>query len=156
LVDDLLDVSRIIRGRVELRKQPVELASLAARGAETAQPLIDAQGQELIIKVTPEPVWLEGDPTRLAQVIANLGQNASKFSRRSGRIWLTAERQGGEAVIRVRDEGVGIARDVMPRIFDLFTQGDRAPDRGHGGLGIGLTVVRTLVGLHGGTVTAQS
>jgi PAS domain S-box-containing protein len=156
LVDDLLDVSRIIRGRIELRKEPVELARVLGRGVETAQPMIDAQGQELVLKVPPEPIWLDADATRLAQVISNLVHNAAKFSARSGRIWLSAERQGTEAVVRVRDEGAGIPATLLPHIFDLFIQGDVSRDRCRGGLGIGLTVVRRLVELHGGTVTAHS
>jgi PAS domain S-box-containing protein len=156
LVDDLLDVSRIMRGRIELRKEPVDLASVVARGAETAQPEIDAQGQQLIISIPPEPLLLEGDPTRLAQVVFNLLHNAAKFSDRSGRIWLTAERQGAGATLRVRDEGAGIPADLLPHIFDLFIQGDRSMERSQGGLGIGLTVVRKLVELHGGIITAHS
>jgi PAS domain S-box-containing protein len=156
LVDDLLDVSRIMRGRVELRKEPVDLATVIARGVETAQPMLDAQGQELLLAVPPEPLWLEADPTRLAQVVANLVHNAAKFSERAGRVWVTAERQGGEAVIRVRDEGAGIRPDLLPHVFDLFVQADRSLERSQGGLGIGLTVVRSLVELHGGTVTARS
>jgi PAS domain S-box-containing protein len=156
LVDDLLDVSRIIRGMVELRKEPIDLAEVAARGAETAQPMIEARGQQLIVSVPPELVRLAGDPTRLTQVVSNLLHNAAKFSERSGRIWLTVERQGAEAVLRVRDEGVGISAELLPRVFELFTQGDRTLERSQGGLGIGLTVVRKLVALHGGTVTASS
>jgi PAS domain S-box-containing protein len=156
LVDDLLNVSRIIHGRVELRRESVDLANVVARGAETAQPMIDAQGQQLIVTVPPEPLLLEGDPTRLAQIVSNLLHNAAKFSERSGRIWLTAERQKDEAVVRVRDEGAGIPASLLPRIFDLFSQGDRSIERTQGGLGIGLTLVRKLVELHGGTITAQS
>ncbi len=156
LVDDLLDVSRIMRGKIELRKEVVDLASVVARGVETAQPKIDAQGQQLLLAVPSESLRLEGDPTRLAQVVSNLLHNAAKFSERSGRIWLTAERQGTEAVLRVRDEGAGIPADMLSRIFDLFTQGDRSVERSQGGLGIGLTVVRKLVELHGGSVTAHS
>jgi PAS domain S-box-containing protein len=156
LVDDLLDVSRILRGRIALRKESVELAHVVARGAETAQPMIDAQGQQLITALPPEPLRLEGDPTRLAQVVSNLLHNAAKFSARAGRIWLTVERLGDTAVLRVRDEGAGIPADLLPRVFDLFTQEDRSLERSQGGLGIGLTVVRKLVELHGGTVTAHS
>ncbi|MHB8736701.1 MAG: PAS domain-containing hybrid sensor histidine kinase/response regulator, partial [Terriglobales bacterium] len=156
LVDDLLDVSRIMRGKIDLRTEVVDLASVVARGVETAQPKIDAQGQQLILSVPSEPLRLEGDPTRLAQVVSNLLHNAAKFSERSGRIWLTAERRGTEAVLRVRDEGAGIPADMLPRIFDLFTQGDRSVERSQGGLGIGLTVVQRLVELHGGSVTAHS
>jgi PAS domain S-box-containing protein len=156
LVDDLLDVSRIMRGRIELRKEPVKLAAVVARGVETAQPMIDAQGQQLLVSVPPGPLRLEADPTRLAQVISNLLHNAAKFSQRAGRIWLTVERQGTEAVLRIRDEGAGIRPELLPHIFDLFVQGDRSMERTQGGLGIGLTVVRKLVELHGGTITAHS
>jgi PAS domain S-box-containing protein len=156
LVDDLLDVSRIMRGRIDLRKEPVELAGVVARGVETAQPMIDARGQQLIVSLPPEPLRLEADSARLAQVVANLLHNAAKFSERAGRTWLTIERQGTEAVLRIRDEGAGIRPDLLPHIFDLFVQGDRSMERSRGGLGIGLTVVRKLVELHGGTITAHS
>jgi CheY-like chemotaxis protein/anti-sigma regulatory factor (Ser/Thr protein kinase) len=134
----------------------VDVAAIVARAVETAQPTIDAQGHELQLSVPAEPLWLEADPTRMTQVVANLLQNAAKFSERAGRIWLTAERQGNAAVIRVRDEGAGIAPDLLPHIFDLFVQGSRSLERMQGGLGIGLTVVHRLVELHGGTVTARS
>ncbi|HKB37115.1 MAG TPA: PAS domain S-box protein, partial [Gemmataceae bacterium] len=156
LVDDLLDVSRIMRGRIELRKESVELAAVIAQAVETAQPVIDAQGQQLLVSLPPEPLRLEGDPVRLAQVLANLLHNAAKFSERAGRVWLTAERQGAEAVVRVRDEGAGIRADLLPHVFDLFVQGDRSLERTRGGMGIGLTVVRKLLEMHGGTVTASS
>jgi PAS domain S-box-containing protein len=156
LVDDLLDVSRIMQGKIDLRKQPVELAAVIAQAVETAQPVIDAQGHQLIVSVASEPLWLEGDAARLAQVVGNLIHNAAKFSARAGRVWLTAERQGNEAVVRVRDEGPGIGADLLPRIFDLFVQGDRSLERSSGGLGIGLTVVQRLVELHGGKITAHS
>jgi PAS domain S-box-containing protein len=156
LVDDLLDVSRIMRGKIELRKEPVELAAVIATAVETAQPMIDAQGQELIVSVPAEPIRLEADPARLTQVVGNLLHNAAKFSERSGRIWLTAERQGGEAVVRVRDEGAGIRPELLPHVFDLFVQEERSLERSRGGLGIGLTVVRKLVALHGGTIAAHS
>jgi PAS domain S-box-containing protein len=156
LVDDLLDVSRIMRGRIELRKEPVELAAVLANAVETAQPMIDARGQQLLVCVPPEALRLEADPTRLTQVVANLLHNAAKFSEHSGRIWLTAERQGSEAIVRVRDEGAGIRAELLPRIFDLFVQGERTLERSQGGLGIGLTVVRKLVELHGGIISARS
>ena len=156
LVDDLLDVSRIIRGHIELRKVTLNLADVVARGIETAQPMIDARGQELIVSLPPEPLRLEGDATRLAQVVSNLLHNAAKFSERSGRIWVTVERADREAVLRIRDEGAGISAELLPRLFNLFTQGERTLARSQGGLGIGLTVVRKLVELHGGTVTAHS
>src|SRR5439155_1962367 len=145
-----------MRGKIELRKEPVELAGVLARGVETAQPMIDAQGQELIVSVPPEPLRLTADPTRLAQVVANLLHNAAKFSERSGHIWLTAQRQGTEAILRIRDEAAGIRADLLPHIFELFVQGDRSLERSQGGLGIGLTVVKKLVEMHGGIVTAHS
>jgi two-component system CheB/CheR fusion protein len=156
LVDDLLDVARIMRGRIELRKEPVDLQSIVAGAVETARPVLDAQGQELVVSLPNEPLRLDADPTRVNQVVGNLLNNAAKFSQRSGRVWLTVERQGDEAVIRVRDEGSGIPPELLPHVFDLFVQGDRSLERTQGGLGIGLTVVRRLVQLHGGTVTAYS
>jgi PAS domain S-box-containing protein len=156
LVDDLLDVSRIMRGRIDLRKKRVELASVITQAIETAQPIIDARGQELVVSVPPDPLRLDADPARLALVIANLLHNAAKFSERAGRIWLTVERNGNDAIVRVRDQGAGIRDELLPNIFDLFVQGDRSLERAEGGLGIGLTVVRKLVQMHGGTITAQS
>jgi PAS domain S-box-containing protein len=161
LVDDLLDVSRIMRGRIELRKETVDLAQVIAHAVETAHPILDSQGQELILSIPPGPLWLEADPTRLAQVISNLLHNAAKFSERPRRVWLSAELAGDdkgrpEAVLRVKDEGAGIAPQLLPHLFDLFVQGDRSPERAQGGLGIGLTVVRKVIELHGGTVTAHS
>ena len=156
LVDDLMDVSRIMRGRIELRKETVDLSAAIDQAAETARPVIDAQGQEVVITLPAEPIYLEADPTRLAQIISNLLHNAAKFSQRAGRIWVSTEREGNLAVIRVRDAGAGIPSELLPRVFDLFAQGDRTLERSQGGLGIGLTVVRRLVQMHGGTVTAHS
>jgi PAS domain S-box-containing protein len=156
LVDDLLDVSRIMRGRIELRKESVDLAAIIDQAVETSRPVVDAQGQDVVVAKSSEPIRLQADPTRLAQVISNLLQNAAKFSEHSGRIWVSTEREGNEARICIRDEGVGIPSALLPRIFDLFAQGDRTLERSQGGLGIGLTVVRRLVELHGGRVTAQS
>src|SRR5262249_19223296 len=113
LVDDLLDVSRIMRGTIQLRKEPLELAAVIGQAVETTQPMIDAQGQTLIVSVPPESLQLDADPTRLTQMIGNLLHNAAKFSERAGRIWLTAERQGDEAVIRIRDEGAGIRPELL-------------------------------------------
>src|SRR5262249_43541566 len=147
---------RIMRGRIELRKEPVDLASAIEIAVEANQPAFDAQGQELVVSLPPEPVRLEADPTRLTQAVGNLLNNAAKFSQRAGRVWPTAVRQGGDAVVSVRDEGAGIAPDLLPHVFDLFVQGDSSLERTQGGLGIGLTVVRRLVELHGGTVSARS
>ncbi len=156
LVDDLLDVSRITRGKIELRKERVELAAIVRSAVEASRPLIENRGHELTVTVPSQPIHLEADPTRLAQVLLNLLNNAAKYMDRAGRIWLTAERAGDEVVIRVRDTGIGIPAEMLPRIFDLFTQVDRSLERAEGGLGIGLTLVRRLVEMHGGTVEAHS
>jgi PAS domain S-box-containing protein len=156
LVDDLLEISRITRGKIELRKERVELAAVIGSAVETSKPLMDAAGQELIIEIPPEPLTLDGDPVRLAQVFANLLNNASKYSDSGAKIWLTARREGKTAVVSVRDAGIGIAGDMLPRVFEMFTQGQDSLPRAQGGLGIGLTLVRSLVQLHGGTVDALS
>ena len=156
LVDDLLDVSRIMRNRIELRKERLDLAAVFTRGVETAQPLIDAQHHQLSVSLPTLPLLVEGDLVRLAQVVGNLLLNAAKYTDKAGSISLTGERIGGEAVIRVRDTGIGIDPSLLPRIFDLFTQADRSLARSQGGLGIGLTVVKRLVEMHGGTVSATS
>jgi signal transduction histidine kinase len=156
LVDDLLDVSRITRGKVTLAREPLELASILHRAVETSRPLIDARRHELSVELPGEPVWLEGDLTRLVQVVGNLLNNAAKYTDEGGHIQLQAAQEDGEIVIRVRDDGMGLPADLLPHIFDLFTQADRSLDRSQGGLGIGLTLVRTLVELHGGRVEAQS
>ncbi len=156
LVDDLLDVSRITLGKVTLKKAPVEVVTVMARAVETSRPAIDVRGHELTLSLPPKSVQVEGDPTRLAQVIGNLLTNAAKYTEEGGEIFLSAERDGAEVVIRVRDTGMGIPADLLPRVFDLFTQGDRSLARSEGGLGIGLTLVRRLVEMHGGTVDASS
>jgi PAS domain S-box-containing protein len=156
LVDDLLDVSRVMRGKVDLREERVDVAAAAARAVETAQPLIDARRHTLTVDVPAAPVWVEADPVRLAQVVGNLLTNAAKYTDVGGRITLAVEQAGGEAVVRVRDTGIGIAPDMLPRVFDLFVQADTTADRSHGGLGIGLTLVKRLVELHGGSVAAHS
>ena len=156
LVDDLLDVSRVMRGKIELRRESVELATVVARAVETAQPLIEVQGHQLEIAVPSESLLLSADPVRLAQVVGNLLTNAAKYTEANGRIWLKAEREDGRAVLRVRDNGIGIAPDVLPHVFDLFMQVDHAAARSQGGLGIGLTLVKNLVEMHGGTVEACS
>ena len=156
LVDDLLDISRITRGKITLRMEPVDLATVVSRAVETSRPLIDLRQHELMVSLPQEPLRVEADVTRLAQVVANLLNNAAKYTEEKGRIWLTAERQGGDAVLRVRDSGAGIPEDMLSSIFELFTQLDRSLDRAQGGLGIGLTLVRSLVALHGGRVQAFS
>jgi PAS domain S-box-containing protein len=156
LVDDLLDVSRITRNRLELRRERVELAAVVTNAVETSRPLIDAGGHQLTVSLPPEPVFVDADVTRLGQVFANLLNNAAKYSERGGRIRLTAERQGGEVVVSVEDEGIGIPPHMLSEVFDLFTQVDRSLERSQGGLGIGLTLVKRLVGMHGGSVEARS
>jgi PAS domain S-box-containing protein len=156
LVDDLLDASRVRQGRVGLRKEPVALGEVVARAIESVRPRIAAGQQELAIELPPDPVWLEADPTRLVQVLANLLSNAAKYTGSGGRITLAASRDGEEAVVRVRDTGIGIARELLPRVFDLFVRGDEASGRAVEGLGIGLALVKRLVEEHGGSVTARS
>ena len=156
LVDDLLDVSRITRGKVNLQREPVDLAAVVARAVEVSRPLIDARRHELAVTLPPEPVRLEADATRLAQVVANLLNNAAKYTEERGHIWLTVERDGGEAVVRVRDTGVGIPAEMLAQVFDLFTQVTHSLDRSQGGLGIGLTLAKSLVEMHGGSVRAHS
>ncbi|MBX6313363.1 MAG: PAS domain-containing sensor histidine kinase [Isosphaeraceae bacterium] len=156
LVDDLLDVSRIMQDKIALKRERVDLASIIARAVEMSRPAIDAHGHDLSVSISPEPLWLEADSIRLAQVLGNLLHNAAKYTERAGRIILTAAREGKEVVLRVRDTGIGIAPDLLPHVFDLFVQGERSLARSQGGLGIGLTLVKRLVELHGGTVTASS
>ena len=156
LVDDLLDVSRVSRGKIQLRKEVVDLAAVIARAVESVRPLVDARSHELALTLPARPVRLEGDVTRLVQVVANLLNNAAKYTDPGGRITLTAERQGQQVELRVQDTGVGIAREALPYVFDLFTQVDRSLDRSQGGLGIGLTLVKSLVEMHGGSVSAHS
>lgn len=156
LIDDLLDVSRITRGTVELRKCRVELASVVESAVETARPIIEELGHELRVAIPKRPIVLEADPTRLAQVISNLLNNAAKYMERRGRIDLCAELQGSTAVVSVKDSGIGIPPEMIDRIFDMFTQVDGSLERSHGGLGIGLTLVKRLVEMHGGSVEARS
>jgi signal transduction histidine kinase len=156
LVDDLLDISRITRGRIELRKTTFDLAAAVSRAVETARPLIESRRQRLSLALPAEPILLEGDLVRLAQVISNLLNNAAKFTPEGGWIEVSAERQDGRAVVRVRDDGAGISEGDLGKIFNLFVQADRTLTRSEGGLGIGLTLVRSLVEMHGGTVEARS
>jgi PAS domain S-box-containing protein len=156
LVDDLLDVSRITRGKIELRKEHVGLAVVVQSAVETSRPLIEAGKHELNVSLPSEPIYVNADITRLAQVFANLLNNSAKYTQRGGRIWLTVERQGSDAVVRVRDNGVGIAADQMPRLFQMFAQVDGSLERSQGGLGIGLTLVKRLVEMHGGSVEGNS
>ena len=156
LVDDLLDVSRISRGKIALRKGRVELASVVNHAVEAACSLYESRKHELTVTLPTQPIYLNADPTRLAQVVGNLLNNAFKFTDTGGRIWLTVERDGEQALIRVRDTGLGIAADQLPRIFDMFMQVDSTLERSITGLGIGLTLVKTLVEMHDGTMTGHS
>jgi signal transduction histidine kinase/ActR/RegA family two-component response regulator len=156
LVDDLLDVSRITGGKIALRRERIALGDVVARALETTRPLVESRGHDLTVSLPAEAVGLDADPARLAQVVANLLSNAAKYTPPGGRIWLTAETAGGEVVIRVRDTGAGLAPELVANVFDLFVQGDTSLDRTRGGLGIGLTIVRRLVELHGGRVEARS
>jgi len=156
LVDDLLEISRITRGKIELRKEPVELAAIVRGAVETSRPLIDSACHQLAMAIPPEPLTLEADAVRLTQVIANLLNNAAKYTDAGGQIWLTVRREGERVAISVRDNGTGIPADMLPYVFDLFMQANRSSDRAQGGLGIGLALVKSLVEMHGGSVRAHS
>jgi len=156
LVDDLLDVSRMVRGKIVLKKASVAIAELVQHAVDTSQPLIRARRHQLHVSIPSAPLTLEGDLTRLAQVLANLLNNAAKYTDEGGQIWLDAWLEGGEVVLRVRDSGPGISRKLLPHVFDLFTQAERTLDRSQGGLGIGLTLVKLLVEMHGGSVEARN
>ncbi|MEO8654918.1 MAG: response regulator [Ramlibacter sp.] len=156
LIDDLLDVSRIVQGKVVVKPERLALASLVERSLEGSSPRIAGRDQMLVVELPPEPIELDGDAVRLAQVLSNLINNASKFSGPHSRITLSASYAQGEVTISVRDEGVGIDPAFLPHIFDLFAQADQSLDRSQGGLGIGLTLVKHLVELHGGRVSAHS
>src|SRR4029078_293424 len=149
-------VSRVMRGKIELRRERVELASVVARAVETVQPLVDPPGHQCSVRLPPESLPLDADPVRLAQVVGNLLTNAAKYTEANGSIWLTVEREGDETVLKVRDNGIGIAPAMLPRIFELFVQVDHASTKAQGGLGIGLTLVKNLVEMHNGTVEARS
>jgi PAS domain S-box-containing protein len=156
LVDDLLDISRITNGKLRLTKEKVELRVVANGAAETARPLMVARKHDFSVSLPTEPIWVDADPARLEQIVVNLLNNAAKYTNSGGLIRMTVCQDGGEAVIRVRDNGVGIAPEMLPRIFDLFTQVEGGVSRSHGGLGIGLALVRTLVEMQEGRVQAQS
>ena len=156
LVDDLLDVSRITRGKLELKTERVELALIIQQAIETCRTFLDNQKHDLVVKLPTEPVYLQGDPVRLTQVFGNILNNACKYTEPGGRIELEARRQGSDAVVTVTDSGLGISPDMLKKVFELFTQVDASIERAQGGLGIGLSLVKRLVDLHGGTVTASS
>jgi CheY-like chemotaxis protein len=151
-----MDVSRISNGKLELRKEPVELAAVVNSAVETSRPVIEQMGHELLVTLPEQPVVIEADLNRMAQVLLNLLTNAAKYSDRNGRIRLTAERKGSDVVISVKDNGIGIAADQLPHIFEMFSQVDRSLERSQGGLGIGLTIVKRLTEMHGGSIEAKS
>lgn len=156
LIDDLLNVARISRNKLEICKERVELAAVVESAVESSRPLIQQCGHELTVSLPPELVPLDADPIRIAQVFVNLLNNAAKYTNRGGHIWLTAERQGSDAVVSVRDNGIGIPGDMLSRIFDMFTQVNQSREQSQGGLGIGLTLVRRLVEMHDGSIEAHS
>ncbi len=163
IVEDLIDVSRIVERKIALRIERVSIDSVVNTAVETSRSLIESCGHEMIVELPAEPIYLDVDPVRLSQVVVNLLNNAAKFTVAGGRIWLTVEgqrkgkeRRAGEAVIRVRDTGIGIPEDLKARIFEMFEQGGSLPEHGSSGLGVGLTLVRSLVHMHGGTVEVAS
>ena len=156
LLDDLLDVSRVTSGKVTLQRRRTAVGEFVDQAVETCRALIDARHQLLTLDMPATPPFVDGDPVRLAQIVGNLLHNAAKYTQEGGTIALSARRQGETVVIRVSDNGIGISAEAMPHIFDLFTQDERSLSRSQGGLGIGLTVVRSMVELHAGTVEARS
>jgi PAS domain S-box-containing protein len=156
IVDDLLDVARITRGRVPLRKERLSLGAVLQRAVDGARAAMDERGHALTLLVPTEPIHLEADAARVEQAVANLLANAAKYTDPGGKVTVSGEREGGDAVIRVRDNGIGIPPDLLPRVFDLFAQGKRSLERAEGGLGIGLTLVQRIIEQHGGTVRATS
>jgi PAS domain S-box-containing protein len=156
LVDDLLDLNRITHNRIELRRERVELISIIRQVVQATRPLAESAGHDLQTIVPPEPIYLYADPVRLSQIFGNLLNNSCKYTSPGGRIRVTAERHGNEAVVKIEDNGIGIPPDKLHSIFDMFNQVDRSLERTQGGLGIGLALVRQLVQLHGGSVEAKS
>jgi two-component system CheB/CheR fusion protein len=156
LVNELLEVSRVITGRIRLRQEQLDIRGVVEQAMESTRPLIDQRRHQLFVSLPAEPVWLEGDAARLEQVVINLLDNAAKYTPEGGKIWVNLQPEGNEVRLRVRDTGVGIAPELLPRIFDLFTQADRTSDRSQGGLGIGLSLTQRLVELHGGKIEAHS
>jgi signal transduction histidine kinase len=153
LINDLLDVSRLRLGKLHLCKERVDLAGAVARAVETVRPLIESRRQRMEISVPPGPLWLEADPIRLEQIVVNLLTNAAKYTPPAGCIWLSVEQSIATVWLRIQDNGVGFAAEVLPHLFDRFAQVESGS---HGGLGVGLSLVRDLVELHGGTITARS
>jgi CheY-like chemotaxis protein len=156
LVDDLMEVSRITRGKIELRNEHIELATVLDTAIETSRPLIDSARLELEVALPSEKLYLHADPVRLAQVFANLLNNAAKFTDPGGRISIVARREHNTTVVSVSDSGIGISAEALPAIFNMFMQADSSAQRRHSGLGIGLTIARSLVEMHGGRISARS
>ncbi len=156
LTDDLLDVSRVSQGKIELRRERTDAADIVRAAVETSRPFIDASEHSLDADIPSQPIWLDADPTRLSQVVANLLNNAAKYTPKNGRIRVSVGADGGSAVFRVSDNGIGIPPEMRSKVFELFAQVGNHTDRSQGGLGIGLALVKQLVELHGGTVEAQS
>ncbi len=156
LIDDLLDVARISKGKIALRKERTDLTAILERAVEASRPYIEARQHTLVVNRPDSPTWLTADPARLEQALNNLLTNSAKYTLPGGRIWLTAQRSGNRAIVSVRDTGIGIAPGLLANVFDLFVQGERTPDRSQGGLGIGLTLVKNIVEMHGGCVRALS
>ncbi|WP_338760096.1 ATP-binding protein [Massilia sp. METH4] len=156
LVDDLLDVSRVTRGLIELHRAEVDVTAVVASAVEQSRPLIEARGHRFSVEADAQGATLSGDFNRLVQVVVNLLNNACKYTPRGGRIVLAVVRSGGNVTITVRDDGIGLDGALLPHVFELFTQAERTPDRSQGGLGIGLALVKNIVTMHGGTVTAHS
>jgi CheY-like chemotaxis protein/two-component sensor histidine kinase len=156
LVDDLVDVARISQGRIELRKECAELASVIYQAVEICRPLAESMQHEVNVSLPEQPLYLFADSVRMAQVFSNLLNNACKYTPPGGRIWLAAQRQGSDVMVCVKDSGIGISRELLPQVFEMFTQLDTSLERTRGGLGIGLTLVKQLVEMHDGTVEAKS
>ncbi len=156
LVDDLLDVSRITSGKLAVRKQPVELASIVQSAVDTARPLLDERDQTLTLELPSHPVFLQADAVRLSQVFSNLLNNAAKYSEPGGNITLSAAVSASTVLVRIDDHGIGISADILPRIFEMFAQGDSSPEHAQSGLGVGLALAKRLIELHGGSIAAES
>ena len=156
LVDDLLDLGRISRGKIQLAKERVEVASVVYQAVEICRPLGENLKHEVCVTLPPKSIYVHADPVRLVQVFSNLLNNACKYTEPGGRIWVTAQRQGSDVLVSVKDTGIGIPPEMLARIFEMFTQVDQTLERSQGGLGIGLTLVKQLVEMHEGRVEASS
>jgi signal transduction histidine kinase len=156
LIDDLLDMSRLTRGLIRVSRQRIDVGQVARTAAEDRRRMFEEAGLTLAVAAPAEPIWVNGDPIRLTQAVSNLLDNAAKFTDRGGRVELNISSTGSDAVIAIHDTGIGIAAEMLPRLFDIFMQADISLERSRGGLGLGLALVKGLVGLHGGTVSASS